>query len=266
MRLLGPIALVLLAAAASPKKNIEWQKDYASAQKLSDSTGKPMVLVFCVGSKGGGCCGGAGGLAQRFSDLGDDLNTDDFLWVLVGDQKIAQQFNAVAPGVMVVCDPEGAELRRGTVCRTSTMVELLQDAQRAYQGPLDWQVSLPDSREKAIAQSKLMLVFFEDGKQNSKKTLDAVASRMVAVHRKRLVYLRLPFAKDSKEVAEFKVIQAPQIVIYDPKQSKDDKKIVSTAIGTRTDSQLRTFLDGVFRNKLPSEPAKELPHQETPRK
>jgi hypothetical protein len=253
-------ALLLLVAGGT--KDIEWQKDFSSAQKLSAATGKPMVLVFTIGTKGGDCCGGAGGMAQRFQDLGSDINAQDFIWVLISDKTLAQDYNVSFAGAVIICDPEGTEIKRGAVGRASTMVSLLETALEKYQGPLGWETAFISGRDRASKDNKLMLVFFEDGKVASKKTQDSIGSRLVSVHRKRLVYVKLVYSKESKECQELKVIQAPQIVIYDPRpDTKEDKRILGTAIGTRTETQLKTFLDGVIR-KAHETPAK----VETPKK
>lgn len=256
------LILAALLLITRGNKDIEWQKDIESAQKLSEATGKPIVLVFAVGGKGGSCCGGAGGLAQKFQDLGGDINAQDFVWALISDKALAQQYSVNHPGSVVVCDPEGSEIKRGAVGRASTMVAFLEDALLKYQGPLGWESGFGQARDRAAKDGKLMLVFVEDGKISSKKTLDAIGSRLVSVHRKRLVYVKLGLSKESKECQELRVEQAPHIVIYDPRpETKEDKRILGSAIGTRSENQLKTFLDRVIR-KAPETPNK----VETPKK
>jgi hypothetical protein len=244
-------------------KEIEWQKDYPSAQRLSQATGKLMVLAFCVNHAGVLCCGGDGGMIHRFQDMAGEVDTEEFIWVLINDKGVAEKFKVTFPGSLLVVDPEGSEIRRSKVGRTSTMVAVLGEALKAYQAPISWQVSLPKARETAAKESKLLLVLFEDGKPASRRTLEAFGARVVCIYRKRLVYCRLP--RESKESQELKVGQSPSIYLLDP---KEEKRVLGSALGSRTESQLRSFLDSTYRryidNREPQRP--EPPPQETPRK
>lgn len=162
--------------------------------------------------------------------------SDDFIFVKA-TQKQANQFNVKGSPAVVIVDPDGQELARGSIgAGESALLKLWETAAAKYADkPISWgsDVAAPSSSKK------LLIVGFED---ESGEALKSLEDRMVAKYHDKCVFVKLPYEKNGELAKKWGVFQAPAVVLCDAAKESPEKNSIEKIFGKKTAATYRTAI------------------------
>ena len=142
--------------------------------------------------------------------------SSDFVFVKA-TQKLANQFEVKGAPVVVVVDPDGEELSRGSVKSEADVSGVLEKSLEKYKNQ---EISWGTEVAPAPGSKKLLVVGFDKEGFEGLKVLE---NRMLAKYHARCQFVRFPFEKDSDPVKKWGIGSAPTIVIANAGSEKPEK-------------------------------------------
>ncbi len=156
-----------------------------------------------------------------FSDDGVVKAAKDFVPVLLKtDREVEGRYGGV-DGYPTVLFADGGEKKQHELNDRSPagVVKQMQEVLAKVNPEVPWETTLEAAEEKAKgrdgAPGKLRVLVFADERETSQRLLKAFRSREIISQGERVVFVKLPYAKDAAGVETYKVKQAATVVVLD---------------------------------------------------
>jgi hypothetical protein len=136
---------------------------------------------------------------------------------------------------VVITDPDGDEIGRGTFLSEANLVHTLDEAIKKYTDtPVSW-----GSDVKSASAGKLLVVGFDDEKGEALKTLQD--KTLVKLH-DRCSFVKLPYEKGSDTVKQWNVMMTPTIILCDPSKEDPSKQPIERLSGKKSPRELKAAI------------------------
>lgn len=145
----------------------------------------------------------------------------DFVPVLVkGDREVSERYGGIRSFPTVLFADGGETVLQKLGDRSPDgVVKQLQAILAKINPEVPWETTLEAAEEKAKgkdgAPGKLRVLVFADERETSQRLLKAFRSREIISLGERVVFVKLPYAKDAAGVETYKVKQAATVVVLD---------------------------------------------------
>jgi hypothetical protein len=171
----------------------------------------------------------------------------DFICVK-GTQKLANQYKVKGAPLVVIVDPDGAELVRAPIgTGESALLAAWDQALKKY-APRE--ISWSSEPPPAGGGKPLLVVGFDDARGEGLKVLE---DRMIAKYHDKCAFVKLPYEKDGDAAKRWGVSSAPAIILCDAKKENPEKSPIEKLTGPKAPAALRV---AILKALLKLEPRK----------
>jgi len=168
--------------------------------------------------------------------------------VRCADKTTADKVKSAAPPALIFLDGDGKEFFRTNVSGGSTVEEAMKKALEMYASkPVSWASGDTGSLvDQARSQKKLLALCFLDERKDSEAFAKTLEDRWIAKHHDRLVFQKVAFERDSVASKLWGVSAAPSIVLVNPNEEDDKKRVIDRLVAKKELSSVRAFLVKAF--------------------
>jgi len=154
-----------------------------------------------------------------------------------GTQKLANHFKVKGAPLVVITDPDGAELARAPIAAGESALLAAWDAalKKYADQPIRWESEV---RSEA-ASKRLLVVGFDDEKGEALKALED--RQIVKLHGK-CQFVKLAYEKDGAEAKKWGVTQAPTVILCDASKENPEKSPIEKLAGRKSAPALKAAL------------------------
>jgi hypothetical protein len=168
--------------------------------------------------------------------------------VRCADKTTADKVKSQAPPALIFLDGDGKEYYRTAVSGGAGVEEAMKKALEMYANkPVSWATGDAGSLvEQSRSQKKLLALVFLDEKKDSEAFAKALEDRWIAKHHERLVFQRVEFERDSAAAKAWGVTSAPSMVLVNPEEQDDKKRVIDRLASKKEIVSIRAFLVKAF--------------------
>ncbi|HVR85823.1 MAG TPA: hypothetical protein VMU54_16005 [Planctomycetota bacterium] len=225
---------------AADEEQVKWMK-LEEARAKSAATGKP-VLVICLTdlvSEGPG----TKGIDRSFTTDMIRPFRDEFCFVKCTDMATVRAVKVTSKCEFVTYDPDGEEIHRCVTKSTADIAAAMKKTLASYcSRPITWSTEAPAPVERSPDGRRLTVVLFRDESEDVASLVSALEDRSVAKLHGRCTFVSIPFRKDSPDVAKWKVLGAPTLLLLDAEKEFSPKSIVERTGEKKNPRELRALL------------------------
>jgi hypothetical protein len=226
---------------AADEEQVKWLK-LDEARAKSAATGKP-VLVICLTdllSEGPG----TKGIDRSFTTDMIRPFKDEFYFVKCTDMATVRAVKATSKCEFITYDPDGEEIHRCVTKSTADIAVAMKKTLASYcSRPITWSTEAPAPVERSPDSKRLTVVLFRD---DVASLVSALEDRSVAKLQCRCTFVSIPFRKDSPEVAKWKILGAPTLLLLDAEKEFGPKSILERTGEKKNPRELRALLRRVL--------------------
>lgn len=146
-------------------------------------------------------------------------------------------------------DSDGKEIKEYNGDRTAdSFVKEIEEIASKHTKGLPFQSSLDDAIKLGKDEKKPVVLFFGDGKDNSrameKTLLDAVNKDIIP----KFVWVRVEYKKNSDDVKKYKISKVPTLVVIDPNAEKPEEAPLGKLEGKKMPKETRKALEKILKD------------------
>lgn len=244
VRLSGPALLLLGCLAFANGPSPQWMKlDQALA--AGRITGRPVCVYAVVDENGKGACGTASGNVDKAlrEEESEEL-LKQFSMVRCADAKTAKRIKPGPVPALVYFDGDGEAIHRAVVRTEEEVRAAFQAALKRYASrEIAWASGDFESvLRKAGELKRPVALVFVDGKSGSNALVKVLEDRWIAKHHDRLVFLSIPYKRDSEDCRRWGVTSSPALLVLNPLEEKDSRRVLSRLSGRKDVRSARACL------------------------
>jgi hypothetical protein len=155
----------------------------------------------------------------------------------------ADRVKSEMPGAIIFLDGDGKEFYRIYV-DPSTVEKAFGQANLKYSKK---ELSFASGDVKNLIpqvydEKKLLAIAFVDDGKDSQAFLENLQDRWVAKYHEKLVFAKVPFDRGAESSKEWGVTAAPSLVLFNPQEGDDKKRVVDRLIGKKELVSIHGFL------------------------
>lgn len=176
----------------------------------------------------------------------------EFIFVKCSDKKTAEAVQAGSPPSIVAFDCDGEKIGSYHVKTVDSILRAMDQIQAQYcDREILWNTANREIFGEALRARKPIVLFFDDAsKKESQEVAKALEHRAIAKHHSKVVFVKIPFTKDSEPAALWGVRSAPAVLFVDPAQEPGRKAVLEERIGKQKPHALRAmFLKALEKAK-----------------
>jgi hypothetical protein len=144
---------------------------------------------------------------------------------------------------MIFLDGDGKEFHRTSVMPDTVESAFQQANQKYAKKEISWaSVETNDVLSQAKADKKILAFAFADEGRDSQTFLENLQDRWVAKYQDKLVFVRLPFDRNSEACKEWGVTGCPSLVLVNLQEEDTKKRLIDRLVSKKELVSIHAFM------------------------